>query len=300
MENPLFRSLSLLDPSGYVIIAVIVALLSAAIVLTVTIRARYASLERELRLHSGDATAFQSPLLNRIVRETQAALALHPRDINTQAIIDRNFEAELKQLLVGERFIKSSTGLLIILGLVGTFYGLTLSIGRLVALVSKDTAQAADITESLMQGLAQALSGMSVAFSCSLFGIVSAIIMTLIGVFANVTDRRTALMVQIEAFLDNELQGVLGAHAADSGALALGAGPSAQLERVVAGFGASVTQLEETTTRFEAALSSFSATTRDFREFNMHLKDNVQRMSLSFGDLSETVKQHVTALKARG
>jgi hypothetical protein len=45
---------------------------------------------------------------------------------------------------------------------------------------------------------------------------------------------------------------------------------------------------------------NFSATTRDFREFNFHLKDNLQRMSLSFGDLSETLKEHTRALRPRG
>ena len=43
-------------------------------------------------------------------------------------------------------------------------------------------------------------------------------------------------------------------------------------------------------TRFESALETFATTTRDFHEFNLHLKDNVQRMSLSFADLSEVLK----------
>ena len=301
MNNPLLRSLALLDTSGYVIIAVILALVLTAIVLTIVIRARYASLERELRRYSGGG--FQSRVLNRILSDADSARASNPYDLNTQAIIERAFDAELRGLLVGERFIKASTGLLIILGLVGTFYGLTLSIGRLVALVAGDGAPNTEITESLMSGLAQALSGMSVAFSCSLFGIVSAIVMTLIGVFANVADRRTAMMVQIEAFLDNELlaarpPGTAAAGPARPG-VAMHAATSEDLERLMQGFGASVEQLQSSVVQFEAALMNFSATTRDFREFNFHLKDNVQRMSLSFGDLSETLKEHTRALRPR-
>jgi hypothetical protein len=299
MDNPLLRSLSLLDTSGYVIIAIIVALLLSAIALTVIIRARYSSLERELRRYSGAGAHFQSRVLGRIVQDTESALSLHPRDLNTQAIIERNFESELRGLLVGERYIKASTGLLIILGLVGTFYGLTLSIGRLVSLVSGEGATGAEVTESLIAGLTEALSGMSVAFSCSLFGIVSAIIMTLVGVFANVADRRTALMVEIEAFIDNELAAhspvVAGTPRGVGGSVSI----SEDLQRVVSGFGTSVAQLQDSVAQFEAALLNFSATTRDFREFNLHLKDNVQRMSLSFGDLSETLKGHVSALRAR-
>lgn len=300
MDNPLLRSLSLLDTSGYVIIAIIVVLLVSAMLLTVIIRARYASMQRELRRYPGGGARFESPVLTRIVQDTEAALALHPRDLNTQAIIERSFDAELRGLLIGERYIKATTGLLIILGLVGTFYGLTLSIGRLVTLVAGDAGgSGTEVTESLMQGLTQALSGMSVAFSCSLFGILSAIIMTLVGVFANVGDRRNALMVEIEALLDNEL--FAGAQAATGGALRGGAGIaiSDDLQRVVSGFGASVAQLQSSVAQFESALLNFSATTRDFREFNLHLKDNVQRMSLSFGDLSETLRGHVSALRAR-
>ena len=302
MQNPLFRSLLLLDTSGYVIIAAILTLLISAILLSITIRARYARIERELRRHPGGQAAFDTHVLNRIVSDFESARSLNPSDINSQAIIERRFDSELRGLIVGERFIKASTGLLIILGLVGTFYGLTLSIGRLVELVTGNGTPNAEITESLMSGLAQALAGMSVAFSASLVGIVSAIIMTLVGVFANVTDRRVALMVQIEAFLDNELQAVpQGAHAGAPGRAPVGmhAATSQELDRMLYGFSASVEQLQQSVTQFETALANFSASTRDFREFNYHLKDNVQRMSLSFGDLSETLKEHTRALRPR-
>lgn len=304
MDNPLLRSLALLDTSGYVIIAVILTLVTIAILATIVIRARYASMSNELRRYQGGG--FNARVLNRILSDAEAARATNPYDLNTQAIIERAFDADLRGLLVGERFIKASTGLLIILGLVGTFYGLTLSIGRLVALVTGDTAPNTEITESLMSGLAQALSGMSVAFSCSLFGIVSAILMTLIGVFANVADRRTALMVQIEAFLDNELaarqpqRAAAGSQAPARPGVAMHAATSEDLDRMLQGFGATVQQLHASVAQFESALANFSATTRDFREFNFHLKDNVQRMSLSFGDLSESLKETSRALRPRG
>jgi hypothetical protein len=183
-------------------------------------------------------------------------------------------------------------GLLIILGLVGTFYGLTLSIGRLVGLVSGEgIAGTADVAQGLTQGLTQALSGMSVAFTCSLFGIVSAILMTLITVFFNVTDARVALMVEIEGYLDNRLLRALAMN--EGGGSPLGAAGG------MGGIALSVGQLQAAVGQFEAALQNFSATTRDFREFNLHLKDNVQRLSLSFGDLSETLKAHVNALQQR-
>ena len=65
-----------------------------------------------------------------------------------------------------------------ILGLLGTFYGLTLSIGKIVHLVGAETTGAADVAQGVSQGLTNALSGMAVAFSNSLVGILSAVILS--------------------------------------------------------------------------------------------------------------------------
>lgn len=304
MSDAFLSNFKLLDRSAYVVIAVIVVLLVSALVATLSIRARYQALSRELR-RSSDAD-FASTLLSSIVRETLDVAGRGAVDINSQAIVENAFQSKMRGALLGERFIKASTGLFIILGLVGTFYGLTLSIGRLVGLVSGDAGASADVATGLTTGLTQALSGMSVAFTCSLFGIVSAIIMTLISVFLNVSDARVALMVEIEAFLDNRLLPALpGAQPGGAGAQPMAAGrgmTSAQtiaLDNVARGLAGSVGQLQSAVGQFEAALQTFAATTRDFHEFNMHLKDNVQRLSLSFADLSETLKAHTNALQQR-
>jgi methyl-accepting chemotaxis protein len=298
MPGAILDGLSLVDASGYVIIAAIVASLVASIAANLFIRARYASMSQDLRKSRTGDEPFAHPVLNRIVRDARDAARRRPREVNTQAIIEENFQSQLGWLLLGERFIRSATGLVLILGLSGTFYGLTLSIGKLSRLLSIEGAKVSDIANSLTTGLTQALSGMSVAFSGSLFGIVSAIVLTVFGVFSNLTDRRTALMVQIEAYLDH----AFGAAAGDA-TFAPSPRPSAvsgdeKLERIVVDFGQSVARLEGAVADFDAALQKFANSTRDFREFNLHLKDNVQRMSLSFGDFSETLKVQIGALKS--
>lgn len=298
MNESLVQSLALIDVSGFLIIGAIIVLLALALLLTFALRARYAGLSRDLRANGkGAGSAFSATVLNTIARDATNAVRQRSAEINTQAIIEHHFQSELRWLLIGERFVKASTGLMIILGLVGTFYGLTLSIGRLSALVSGEAAaDASTITESLTAGLTQALTGMSVAFSTSLFGIMSAVVMTLLSVFFSVADRRTELMAQLEAYLDNVLLAV--ARPAPHGSAGAGeaAGPSG-LEPLTIAFGQSVAQLDGTVQRFEAALTAFSTTTRDFREFNLHLKDNVQRMSLSFGDLSEALQEHARNMR---
>jgi hypothetical protein len=212
-----------------------------------------------------------------------------------QAIVEHHFQQKLRGALLGERFVRSSVGLVIILGLVGTFYGLTLSIGQLVTLVSGDGSQVVNVTDAVTEGLTRSLAGMAIAFSTSLFGVAAGILLTLFGIFFNVTDRRTALMVSVEAHLDRVLASTL-----DASRLGRSDPATAGLSPLVAQFGDSVAGLDGAVVRFEAALQTFAETTRDFHEFNLHLKDNVQRMSLSFGDLSETLRAHIHALRGQG
>jgi hypothetical protein len=302
MSDAFFSSLRLAGTGGHVIVATIVILLVLGICSNLYIRGRYAVLSRELRGDAEATGAFRARVLNRILHEAGQAVRRNPADINTQAIIEHSFQLELGGLMLGERFGKSAIGLMIILGLVGTFYGLTLSIGKLVHLISGEGAANADIAQAVTAGLTEALSGMSVAFSCSLFGIGAAIVLTVLGIFSSIPERRMALMVQIEHYLDNVLLSQVKGEARGEGRGEAGTAATVvatgKLEHLVDNFGQSVSQLEGVVARFDSALQNFAGTTRDFREFNLHLKDNVQRMSLGFGDLSEALKTHITTLKS--
>ena len=95
MKDALFRSLSLVDASGYVIITAIVACLLAGVFVTVWLRAGYGRLAEDLARNAGPRHAFEFPVLNRIVAKSEAALRRQGTSINTQAIIDDSFQAEL-------------------------------------------------------------------------------------------------------------------------------------------------------------------------------------------------------------
>jgi len=250
MPNPILDGLSLVDTTGRLILAATLGCLSLGVGATFFLRARYASLERDLREHGPDHQPFSHPVLDRIRRDAEDASRRSP-DRSTQAIIEDNFQSELGPLLSAERFVKSATGLVIILGLLGTFYGLTLSVGRLVHLVSTDAGAVADVSQALTSGLSQALTGMAVAFSNSLLGVGSAVVLTVLSVLFNPTDRRMALMIQMESYLDR----LEPARSADAGA---------GLERRLLGFGESVARLEAAVGCFESALRAFSANTREF------------------------------------
>jgi hypothetical protein len=273
MTSTMLGGLPLIDSTGLAILGTTITVLVLGIVTNFWLRARYAALEKDLRHAPEGEAIFSHPVLRHIVRDA-TLVSSRSREVNTQAIIDDRFQSDLRPLLLAERFIRSATGLVIILGLLGTFYGLTLSIGKIVHLVGAETTGATDVAQGVSQGLTNALSGMAVAFSNSLVGILSAVILTVLGILSNVSDRRTAIMVQIETCVDRIRARAPGT----SGA----ADP--------AGFAPAIALLDAAVARFEAALQSFAGTTKDFHDFNAHLKDNVQRLSLTFADMSDSLR----------
>jgi hypothetical protein len=71
------------------------------------------------------------------------------------------------------------TGLLVFLGLLGTFWGLietVSSVGRVIEGLSV-TGDAGNVFDALKEGLAAPLSGMGIAFSSSLFGLAGSLIL---------------------------------------------------------------------------------------------------------------------------
>jgi len=281
MISTILAGLSLIDATGLTILAITISTLLLGMAANLWLRARYAALDRDLRRAGGLEDAFEHEVLRNIVRDAVRA-ARRPGELNTQAIIEERFQSDLRSLLFAERFVRSATGLVIILGLLGTFYGLTLSIGKIVHLVSGDAGAVADVAQGVSQGLSSALSGMAVAFSNSLVGVFSAVVLTVLGILSNVSDRRMALMVQIETYLDRTVE----RQSASLGSPAL-----------LPGLGDAAARLDGAVARFESALQTFAANTRDFHEFNAHLKDNVQRLSLAFSDLSDTLKTHLGAIR---
>jgi hypothetical protein len=71
------------------------------------------------------------------------------------------------------------TGLLVFLGLLGTFWGLIETVGSVGNVINtlKPGGDAASIFDSLKEGLAAPLSGMGISFSSSLFGLAGSLVL---------------------------------------------------------------------------------------------------------------------------
>ena len=85
------------------------------------------------------------------------------------------------------------TGLLIFLGLLGTFYGLILtvgSVGDVIAGMSLGNGDAPAMFDQLKRGLARPLHGMGTAFSGSMFGLAGALVLGFLDLTAGQAQNR--------------------------------------------------------------------------------------------------------------
>ena len=114
-------------------------------------------------------------------------------------------EARLDAMRDVSRYI---VGLLIFMGLLGTFWGLSQTIGAIAGVISGIDFGGADVKDAfatLKQGLQAPLAGMGTAFSCSMFGLAGSLIVGFLdlqvsrmctGFYHSVEDRLT-LMTKI-------------------------------------------------------------------------------------------------------
>lgn len=299
--------------AAYLIIAAIAMILFVTLLTMLRVRHRYRKLSRDLSgLNGRKDGKCKSQVLNNIINEYKTVSVSSKAAVNTQAIIEKNLFTCLKGLSFGERFVKNSVSLMVILGLLGTFYGLSLSVGELIGLLSvKGNENILTSMESVIVSLISAVSGMSVAFLTSLAGIASSIIVTVFGIIFNIEEARQSFMVQLEEYLDNTVELELVKYKESEFNMMHRAMVSSltdftvKMEDVlkdnVAGFGeklalascsieSSCKNLENTIIKFEESLATFRDNTRDFSEFNYNLRNNIERMDVSFSDLNESLR----------
>ncbi|MFZ5674537.1 MAG: flagellar motor protein MotA [Pseudomonadota bacterium] len=109
-------------------------------------------------------------------------------------------------------------GLLIFLGLLGTFWGLletVTSVGDAIRALDVSSAQSATVFEELKSGLEAPLSGMGLAFSSSLFGLAGSLILGFLELQANQAQNR------FYNDLEDWLSTITDLQAGESGSLAV-------------------------------------------------------------------------------
>ena len=310
----LAKSISNLGYIAYSIICAIAIIFAVSFFTMLLVRGKYRGLQNDLASAAARKDIrFSSQVLRDIVEDYRRISLAAMGEINTQAIVEKNFSIRLKGLGLGERLVKNSVSLMVVLGLLGTFYGLTMSVGRLVELLG--TSGNSDMLvsmDSVITGLISSVRGMAVAFSTSLAGVGGSIVITVMGIVVNVEEARQSLMVQIEDYLDNVVeQELLQQKESELSRISRAIvtsfdGFSAKVEDILrntvldfsdklAAAGSNIENsskcLEGTIIKFENALAVFSSNTRDFSEFNHNLRGNIERMDVGFINLRESLAE---------
>ena len=291
------------------IIAVIVLLFVITVIYSGVIRRTYRNLLKDIMDKENRKNhLFRYRMHNDTIDDFNAALANNVDEVNTLAIIEKNISIHMRSVHFGERFIKKSVSLMIILGLLGTFYGLILSIDELVLMLG-DTQQA-DSVESITGGLISSITGMSVAFITSMFGIGASIFTNIVNIFFGLATAKENVTVALEEYLDNHLM------VSKNGLGAVDAEGNTALSLSFDRFNDSLTQSLRTVTeeiseklsestgdlvltaesvkssvvKFDHALNLFSDNIRDFTEFNHHLRANIQRLSVGLDNFNDKIE----------
>ncbi len=291
---------------GTIIIIIITIVLALALLCIAMLYVNYAIIRKklmspELREHG----EFNDTFLDNIVKDFKTANK-SKLAVNTYAIVESNISKHWAYVLLAERFQRSAVSLMIILGLMGTFFGLTISVDRLVAILTN-----LDDLSEVLTTMANSVEGMAIAFNTSLFGIGGAVILTVVRLIFSVEKRREDISVYIEDYLDNVIAKAFAeekfneydrlVHAMENVFKEFGTQISVTFTEVVKSSTDTIDNsaeaiqmltgnLKESVEKFEASLNTFGDNTRDFGEFNYHLRENIQRMSLAFSDFTSSLE----------
>lgn len=120
------------------------------------------------------------------------------------------------------------TGLLVFLGLLGTFWGLIETVGSVGNVIQglKAGGDAGSMFDSLREGLAAPLSGMGISFSSSLFGLAGSLVLGFLDLQSSQAQNR--FYTELEDWLSTTVYD----HAADAGAPGLSGEMHGAIERL--------------------------------------------------------------------
>ena len=276
MIQLLINGIGNLHISAKIIISAIVLIFFISLIFIILLKAKYAKLQKDIDSNAHEST-FNSMLLNEITEDFKAAWVGQTNEVNTQAIIENHFNRRLKMMQVGERLIKNTVSIMIVLGLLGTFIGLFLSVQSLVLLFQEHSAS--ELLQSVESGLVAALVGMSTAFSTSLVGIAGSVILTFLNVLMSVEQSKEKLMVSIEEYLDNVVsKTMLSRTGNEYEAL------NNVLRQTFIEFGEKIAE------RFDKSLLAMHDDVRNIAEVNEHLRNTIEIMDVCFIKITDAIK----------
>jgi len=300
------KNFASMPPAGLAVCGIILLLFACSLLVLFTVCLRYRRITRLISKTLDKDNAF----LRYTVNEYADAYKVFGTGVNTPAIIENAVNVKLSSLLLCERFISNAVSLFVILGLFGTFLGLSLAVSSLTELIGySNTSEWLSVLDSVGGGLMSALSGMGVAFYTSLVGAGCSILLTLLRTILNPAAQRESMTTALELWLDHTVAPTLATDIVkDEMTLA---------NRMVTVLNESADRMEQaisaTTKELQAAMNDgkgmvigfnktvkeFNEGVRDFGELDYNLRGTIERMDVSVRDLVAAMRQSARGLSGR-
>ncbi|MBR4892309.1 MAG: hypothetical protein IKZ34_03985 [Alphaproteobacteria bacterium] len=115
-----------------------------------------------------------------LLRPVAQMLASNPRTISA-ATLDSISDIVLMRFEDSRESVRYTTNILIFLGLLGTFWGLILTVGGFAELISSLNFSDESVLQAMQTGISRPLSGMTTAFTSSLLGLAGSLIIGFLG-----------------------------------------------------------------------------------------------------------------------
>lgn len=224
-----------------------------------------------------------APMARMLSRRGRGEFTLSP--LSTRSMLD-SIRSRLDESRDVSRYM---TGLLIFLGLLGTFWGLLVTVGAVNQVIGGlDVGQSQagpEVFDRLKQGLEAPLSGMGTAFSSSLFGLAGALVLGFLDLQAGHAQNR--FFNELEEWLSGATRLTSGALAGD-GEGSVPAYVQALLEKTADG----LERLQRQLAQGESERRATAATLRELADHQAELKV-VLRDLAERGSLSEELREEL-------
>ena len=134
-------------------------------------------------------------------------LAAHTRHIS-ESTLDSISDIILTRMEDSRASIQYITNILVFLGLLGTFWGLILTVGGFAELISSLNFSDESVLQSMQAGISKPLSGMTTAFTSSLLGLAGSLIVGFLGMQMQIAQNN--LFRHVLDFLASRTSGTAG------------------------------------------------------------------------------------------
>ncbi len=200
-------------PITFVLTTLIIFLVASFF--TIKLHKRISQLNQDVRkaIDRG-ATLNSLPILEELERRYGTASKKLEQQVNTPSLVNSIYSNQKLGKLSYQDLeygIKVAPNLLISIGLLGTFLGITLNLINITEALNNLTNNLSEIGE-IIDKLKVPLEGMGVAFISSLMALFFSMILTIVNSIFNITQAKNKLLDSLEDYLDNIYQGELQAN----------------------------------------------------------------------------------------